>query len=215
MLTFIDAWRQREFLQVFTIYLRYLIGGAFIIAAIGMGKLNGSSNLLNSMSTPIQDLEPIQQFFRVMSESGLYWKFIGWTQIVAGVLLMSQRFAKLGALMFFGMILNIFVITISYEFKGTPIVTSLMLLATTYLLVWDVRSFLFLIQDDVHVKHTSYTVLDKPYWVWLSFIMMSSIVLLAILKVNFIIQLLVPFGEGLIAFVLFFITRQREVKTAP
>lgn len=215
MLTFIDAWKQKEFLQIFTIYLRYLIGGAFIIAAIGMGKLNGSSNLLNSMSTPIQELEPIQQFFRVMSKSGLYWKFIGWTQIVAGVLLMSQRFAKLGALMFFGMILNIFVITISYEFKGTPIVTSLMLLATTYLLVWDVRSFLFLVQEDVQVKHNSFTVLDKPYWVWLSFIMMGSIVLLAILKVNFIIQLLVPFGEGLIAFVLFFVTRKKEVKTAP
>lgn len=215
MLTFIDAWKQKEFLQIFTIYLRYLIGGAFIIAAIGMGKLNGSSNLLNSMSTPIQELEPIQQFFRVMSKSGLYWKFIGWTQIVAGVLLMSQRFAKLGALMFFGMILNIFVITISYEFKGTPIVTSLMLLATTYLLVWDVRSFLFLVQEDVQVKHNSFTVLDKPYWVWLSFIMMSSIVLLATLKVNFIIQLLVPFGEGLIAFILFFVTRKKEVKTTP
>ena len=215
MLTFIDAWKQKEFLQIFTIYLRYLIGGAFIIAAIGMGKLNGSSNLLNSMSTPIQNLEPIQQFFRVMSESGLYWKFIGWTQIVAGVLLMSQRFAKLGALMFFGMILNIFVITISYEFKGTPIVTGLMLLATTYLIVWDVRSFLFLVKDDIQVKHTSYTVMDKPYWVWLSFIMMGSIVLLAILKVNFIIQLLVPFGEGLIAFIFFFVTRQKEVKTAP
>jgi hypothetical protein len=212
MLSIIDNWKQKTFLQIFTIYLRYLIGGAFIIAAIGMGKLNGSSNLLNSMSTPIQNLEPIQQFFRVMSESGLYWKFIGWTQIVAGVLLMSQRLAKLGTLMFFGMVLNIFVITISYEFKGTPIVTGLMLLATTYLLVWDIRSFLFLVQDDVQVKRTSYAVLDKPYWIWLSFIMMGSIVLLAILKVNFIIQLLVPFGEGLIAFVLFFVTRQKEAK---
>jgi hypothetical protein len=38
MLAFIDHWKQKSFLQIFTIYLRYLIGGAFVIAAFGMGK---------------------------------------------------------------------------------------------------------------------------------------------------------------------------------
>lgn len=61
--TFADRLKQKTFLQVFTIYLRYLIGGAFIIAAFGMGKISGTSNLIDSMSQPIQDLQPIQQFF--------------------------------------------------------------------------------------------------------------------------------------------------------
>jgi uncharacterized membrane protein YhaH (DUF805 family) len=41
-------------------------------------------------------------------------------------------------MLFFGIILNICIITISVDFgSGTPIVTSLMLLATIYLLLWD------------------------------------------------------------------------------
>ncbi|MCI0750718.1 MAG: hypothetical protein L0Y35_02675 [Flammeovirgaceae bacterium] len=155
LLKTIDRLKKKTFLQVFTIYLCYLIGGAFIIAAFGMGKVSGQANLINSMDHPIQDLQPIQQFFRVMVDSGLYWKFIGWTQILAGILLMTQRFAKLGALIFFGLILNIFIITISYEFKGTPVVTGFMLLATSYLLVWDIRTFLLLVTDRIAFEKIS------------------------------------------------------------
>jgi DoxX. len=211
VLKFMDAWKQRTFLQIFTIYLRYLIGGAFIIAAIGMGKLDGSSNLINSMSAPIQDLQPIQQFFRVMAESGLYWQFIGWTQIVAGILLMTQRFAKLGALIFFGMILNIFIITLSYDFRGTPIVTGFMLLATGYLLVWDLRSLQVLLFDDVQANRVPLKIMDQKFWGFLGVIMIVSIFVLALLKINTLIQLVVPFAEGLVAFIFFFTYYKRKL----
>jgi uncharacterized membrane protein YphA (DoxX/SURF4 family) len=211
---FIDQWKQRTFLQIFTIYLRYLIGGAFIIAAFGMGKVTGTSNLLNSMSHPIEKLEPIQQFFRVMIDSGLYWKFIGWTQIIAGILLMSQRFAKLGALIFFGLISNIFVITISYDFNGTPLVTGLMLLATLYLLVWDYRSFLVLIRDEVSIKRMQLQVIGKPYWMWLGIIMIASVTMLALLKTNIFIQLGACFAEGLLGFILFFFRNIENKETS-
>ncbi len=205
MLKQIDRLKQQTFLQIFTIYLRYLIGGAFIIAAIGMGKLNGTSNLINSMSAPIQDLQPIQQFFRVMAESGLYWQFIGWTQIIAGALLMTQRFAKVGALMFFGMILNIFIITLSYEFRGTPVVTGLMLLATCYLLVWDLNSLRALVVDEVAITHTPLKVMDNSFWKVIGLLMIVSIFTLALLKINTLVQLVVPFAEGLLAFIFFFV----------
>jgi uncharacterized membrane protein YphA (DoxX/SURF4 family) len=207
---FVDQLKQKTFLQVFTIYLRYLIGGAFIIAAFGMGKISGGSNLIHSMDHPIQDLQPIQQFFRVMTESGLYWQFIGWTQIIAGAMLMSQRFSKLGALIFFGLILNIFIITVSYGFKGTPVVTGLMLLATVYLLVWDYRSFLFLIKDDVSVKKTELSVIDKPYWTWLGVVMIVSVTILAVLKTHILVQLGTCFTEGLAGFILFFLSRSKN-----
>jgi len=208
---FIDNLKKKTYLQIFTIYLRYLIGGAFIIAAFGMGKISGGSNLISSMDHPIQDLQPIQQFFRVMTDSGLYWQFIGWTQIIAGVLLMSQRFSKLGALMFFGLILNIFIITISYNFKGTPVVTGLMLLATTYLLVWDFRSFLFLVKNTVELKRLNLPVMDSPYWMWLSVVMIASVTILAILKTHILIQLGVCFAEGLLGFILFFLFRSKMI----
>lgn len=98
-----------------------------------------------------------------MKDSGLYWKFIGWTQIVAAVLLMSQRFSKLGTLIFFGLIFNIFVITVAYKFTGTPIVAGLMQLATTYLLVWDYRSFLFLIQENIELKPIQLKVINHSF----------------------------------------------------
>lgn len=204
MLAFIDHLKQKTFLQIFTIYLRYLIGGAFVIAAFGMGKVTGTSNLVYSMDKPIQDLEPLQQFFRVMADSGLYWKFIGWTQIVAGFLLMTQRFARLGALIFFGLILNIFIITVAYKFTGTPIITGLMLLATLYLLVWDLRSLQFLVRDDVQPVQVSLSVIQSSYWMWLGLLMFITIVFFAVFNPNIFIELGVPFIEGLIAFIVFF-----------
>ena len=210
LLTFIDRWKQKGFLQIFTIYLRYLIGGAFIMAAFGMGKLDGTSNLMGSMSAPIQDLAPIQQFFRVMTDSGLYWKFIGWSQILAGVLLMSQRLARIGALMFFVIILNIFVITVAYEFTGTPIVTGLMLLATIYLLVWDVRSFLPLLIEMPPHPLARLSIADHPYWQWLGAVMIVLVVSVSWLRINFLLQLALPVGVGLLTFVIFFVFVHRR-----
>lgn len=214
MLDFIDYWKSKTFLQVFTIYLRYLIGGAFVLAAIGMGKLDGNSNLLNSMAQPIQNLQPIQQFFRVMTESGLYWKFIGWSQIIAGVLLITQRYAKTGALIFFGMILNIFIITLSYDFKGTPVITGLMLLASIYLLLWDVRSLQFLFMEEGQLTRLPLQIMDRRYWTVLGLIMIFSIVIVMMLKRNLFLQLIIPFAEGLAGFIYFF-TIHRKKRSTP
>ncbi len=211
MLNIIDRLKQNNILQLFTIYLRYLIGSAFIIAAIGMGKLNGTSNLLNSQNFPMDEsTPPIILFFKVMSESGLYWQFIGWTQIVVGILLLTQRFAKLGALIFFGLILNIFVITISYEFKGTPIVTGLMLLATTYLLLWDAKSFQFLFRKKGVLEESRLKIADHSFWGWLGVIMVISIIFLTIMKANMFINLGVIFLEGLIGLLVFFIRKRKR-----
>jgi uncharacterized membrane protein YphA (DoxX/SURF4 family) len=212
MLPLLDNWKQKNFLQIITIYLRYLIGGAFIIAAFGMGKVSGTSNLMSSMDHPIQDLQPIQQFFRVMTDSGLYWKFIGWTQIIAGALLMTQHFARLGALIFFGLILNIFVITIAYDFKGTPVVTGLLLLAATWLLIWDLRSLQVLVRDNVELVRVPLNIMDSAYWMWLGVIMIVSIISLAVFTPNLNLELGVPFLEGLIGFVAYFMIRKRNVK---
>ncbi|MBL7842797.1 MAG: hypothetical protein JNK44_02955 [Cyclobacteriaceae bacterium] len=210
---FIDHWKQKTFLQIFTIYLRYLIGGAFVIAAFGMGKVTAAKvNLMGSLDKPIQDLEPMQQFFKVMVDSGMYWQFIGWTQIIAGAMLMTQRFARLGAVIFFGLILNIFIITVAYQFTGTPVVTGLMLLAVTYLLVWDLRSLQFLFVDHVKVVHVPLKVMESSYWSWLGFIMLITVVGLAIYYPDLSLQLGIPFLEGFLGFILFFTVRKRLYK---
>ncbi|MGB3464304.1 MAG: hypothetical protein WBA74_03505, partial [Cyclobacteriaceae bacterium] len=79
---------------------------------------------------------------------GLYWQFIGIIQLLAGLLLMTQRFARLGALLFLVIIANIAFITYSYDFNYTPVVTTLMLLTGIMFIVWDWDSFKFLLNLD-------------------------------------------------------------------
>lgn len=62
---------------------------------------------------------------------------MGLGQLIAGLLLMTQRYAKLGALMFLPIITNVFIFTLSYDFRGTPIITGLMLAANIILVLWD------------------------------------------------------------------------------
>ena len=125
--------KQKTLPQLFIIYLRYLIGFAFIFSSIV--KIQGLRFTADSgAKNPINSA---WHFFETLHQSGIYWRFLGIAQFITGSLLITQRFAKLGALLFLPIIANIFVITISYDFNGTPIITGLMLLSTILLLVWD------------------------------------------------------------------------------
>jgi hypothetical protein len=204
-------------LQLFTIYTRYLIGGAFVMAAFNMGKFSGpwtpgfSAEQLEHIASmggevqPINELPPFDQFWRVMFTSGLYWKFIGASQVLAGALLMTQRFAKLGAMVFLGIILNIFVVTVAYSFGGTPLVTGLMLLAAIYLLMWDLDSFQPLFRTPEHVLPAPRPDgwIARPYWTWLGTLMLAAVVAECLLGVHLFLQLATCVGIGTVGLVLF------------
>ena len=133
MTTSYMEWLKSIFLvQLFIIYTRYLIGGAFVFACII--KIKGKR--FTTYSQEDAPLGSAMHFFEVLYQTGLYWQFIGWAQLLAGFLLMTQRFAKLGAVVNLPIILNVFVITISMEFGGTPFITGMMLLANMLLIVW-------------------------------------------------------------------------------
>ena len=125
--------KNKLFPQLFIIYLRYLIGFAFVFASIV--KIQGLRFTADSGAE--NPINTAWHFFETMYQSGIYWKFVGFGQLVAGLLLMTQKYAKLGAILFLPIILNIFVITISYDFRGTPFITGSMLLANILLIVWD------------------------------------------------------------------------------
>lgn len=115
--------------QWIIIHLRYLVGFAFFPS--GLTKLLGNRFTVLSIDTPIG------YFFEAMYQTGFYWNFLGLSQIVAGILLMTQRFALLGALLFLAILTNIWIITISLSFTGTWVITSLMMMAVIVLLIWD------------------------------------------------------------------------------
>ena len=119
--------------QLFIIYTRYLIGGTFVFASLIKIKgirFTGESGAPNP-------IDSAWHFFETLYQSGLYWKFIGIGQLIAGFLLMTQRFSKLGAIVNLPIILNIFIITLSYDFAYTPVITGLLLLANLVLLFWE------------------------------------------------------------------------------
>lgn len=119
--------------QLVIIYTRYLVGGSFVFASIV--KIQG--NRFTTMSGSDAPIHSALHLFEVFYQSGIYWQFIGWGQLIAGFLLMTQRYSKLGALLFLPIIGNIFVITISYDFNYTPVITGLMLIAIILLVAWD------------------------------------------------------------------------------
>ncbi len=119
--------------QLFVIYTRYLIGAAFVFASVV--KIQGKRfTTIDGINEPINSA---WHMFETLYQSGLWWKVMGLGQLIAGLLLMTQRYAKLGALMFLPIISNVFVITLSYDFRGTPIITGLMLVANIMLVLWD------------------------------------------------------------------------------
>lgn len=119
--------------QLFVIYIRYLIGAAFVFASVV--KIQGKRfTTIDGINEPINSA---WHMFETLYQSGLWWKVMGLGQLIAGLLLMTQRYAKLGALMFLPVISNVFVITLSYDFRGTPVITGLMLIANILLVLWD------------------------------------------------------------------------------
>mgnify|MGYP001006551191 CR=1 FL=1 len=121
--------RRHPLLQRFTQFNRLLLGIAFI--APGLTKVLGNRFTVLGLDTPVGF------FFEAMYRTGFYWRFLGLAQIVASLLLLIPRTASFGAVAFFPIILNIFVITVSLKFTGTWVITGLMLLANLYLLCWD------------------------------------------------------------------------------
>jgi len=87
--------------------------------------------------TILPDSNPVGHYFNALYQTGFYYEFIGWSQMIAAILLLFPRTAHLGALMFLPIIANIAVLTTSVGFVGTWLITILMCLAATYLVAWE------------------------------------------------------------------------------
>ncbi len=194
-----DSIKNNVWAQILIIYTRYLIGGTFVFASIIKIKgdrFTGNSGALNP-------IDSAWHFFETIYQSGLYWQFIGWSQLIAGFLLMTQRYSKLGALINFPIILNIFVITLSYYFAYTPVVTGLMLFANIILLLWEWDELKILVH--LNPKFNTTVRLEKDVlWQVLGLILFSfsTIYRASVEKYNIILWLGVCFSLGLTGLIL-------------
>ena len=120
--------RRNKWLRRFAIFCRIALALGFIPA--GFVKVTGER------FTGLPSNNPLGHYFDALILTGFYYTFIGTVQLIAALLLLIPRTALLGAVIYFPVILNIFVLTHATRFDGTRIVT-LMLLANLFLLVWD------------------------------------------------------------------------------
>lgn len=118
-----------RWLRVLTALTRGLLAVGFFSA--------GKVKVLGEPFTLLPPETAIGHFFDALHRTGPYYRFIGVGQMTAALLLLLPSTATLGAVLYFPIILNIFVITVALRFQGTPVVTGLMLLASFYLLCWD------------------------------------------------------------------------------
>lgn len=126
---FHERVKKNQLLRIFTVFTRILLALAFLPS--GLTKLMGNRFTILGID------DPIGFFFEALYRTGFYWRFLGICQLTVALLLLIPRTATLGALAYFPLILNIFVITVSMGFTGTPLITGLMLLVSIYLLCWD------------------------------------------------------------------------------
>lgn len=131
---YIGKIRANKWAKWFIILLRIVIGLSFIYPSV--------PKILVERFTILTPDNPVGYFFDAMYKTGLYWQFIGIMQLITGLLLISQRFSALGALIYFPIILNIFVLVTSMHFVGTPVVTFFMLMAGVLFIVWDYEKFM-------------------------------------------------------------------------
>lgn len=118
---------------------RLFLGGIFFTS--GMGKLTHGD--FPGLIGPVWLEERLAQYGLAM-----WAQFVGWSQVTIGLLLLSQRFATLGALMLVPMLVNILLITISLQWRGTPYVNGFLLLLNLFLLFADRHRLLPLIIED-------------------------------------------------------------------
>jgi len=123
------ALTRRWWAQLFTAFTRCLLAIGFIPPSI--------PKILGKPFTSLPDSHPVGHYFNALLATGFYYNFIGWSQLIAAILLLIPRTSHIGALMFLPIIVNIAVLTSSVGFAGTWVITLFMAFAATYLTAWE------------------------------------------------------------------------------
>jgi len=134
-MSFIESAHQKiyrnKLFVLFTWFTRILLSFAFVPS--------GLKKLLGERFTILGVDNPVGFFFEALYQTGWYWNFLGFMQLLVAILLLIPKTTFLAALMYLPIIINILVIVIAMHFRGTPIIAGLMLIANIYLLFWDYK----------------------------------------------------------------------------
>ena len=109
---------------------------------LGLGfVLSGLRKLPDIKFTTLPIENPVGLFFEGMYASGFYWNFIGYYQIIVGLLLIGPWWKRLTPILIAPVTVSIFLVSVSLHMRGTPVITAMMLLGNLYLLLWHTNSY--------------------------------------------------------------------------
>ena len=131
MIAWVSRLHRKRWANLFVINVRILIGFAFLPAAL--------KKVLDQPFTDPANVGRFHDFLDAFRATGWFYQFVGVTQLVAALLLFSQRFALLGAMIALPVLTAITAFCWSTQVYPTATVATLMWLGTIGLLVWDVE----------------------------------------------------------------------------
>jgi uncharacterized membrane protein YphA (DoxX/SURF4 family) len=133
--------------------LRALAGAQRFVALlrIALGFALLPSGLKKVLGTPFTDPAnhgPFHEFLHAFYATGFLYTFVGLSQLVTAFLLMTQRFASLGAVFLMPIITVILVLCWSTGVYPTATVVTAMFLGAVLLVVWDQAKWRGLLTPD-------------------------------------------------------------------
>ncbi len=153
----LDRLRGARWANLCVINLRILIGFAFLPAAL--------KKLLDQPFTDPSNSGPFHDFLDAFRATGAFYPFVGLVQLLAALLLSTQRFALLGALLALPVLSAIVVFVWStIGLRPTAVIASLMLLGIIGLLVWDIGRLRALVGRPADVAGPGPVPLTP--WIW-------------------------------------------------
>ena len=136
----------------FSIFCRLTLAFAFIVA--GMVKIVGER-----FASGLSVKHPMGAYLEALHHTGFYYTFIGIAQVVAAILLIIPRTVTLGALLYFPIIINIWLLSFAVRFEGSFVTSPLMVLANLYILIWNYDRLRYILPFKIF---SNYGILQKP-----------------------------------------------------
>lgn len=149
---FYSTIKKNRWYWYFSIFCRLSLALAFIVA--GIVKIAGER-----FASGLSVKHPMGAYLEALHHTGYYYTFIGIAQVLAAILLIIPRTVTLGALLYFPIITNIWLLSFALRFEGSFVTSPLMVLANLFILVWNYDKLKYILPFK---KSSSFQVIEKP-----------------------------------------------------
>ncbi len=144
--------KENRWYWLFSIFCRLSLALGFLMA--GIVKIIGER-----FASGLSSKHPMGAYLEALHHTGYYYTFIGIAQVTAAILLIIPRTVTLGALLYFPIIINIWLLSFAVRFEGSFVTSLLMVLANLYILIWNYDRLKYILPFK---EFSSYQLLEKP-----------------------------------------------------